>query len=177
LNTTYVNELFAADARVLESNSRQFLYNATIMNRNAAHLVSTLHPYARTPNSSLTHIYYPSICWSRSNYQARMRHTTSDFKPGYGGLFTLEFEDVETASTFFNTLNIHKGPSLGAKVTLAQPYVQTVFSKEKVWAASYGLSETIVRISVGLEDEFALAAEFKRALKLTDQFKARRVKY
>lgn len=97
-----------------------------------------------------------------------MRHDSPEFTPGYGGLFTLEFEEEKAASTFFNTLEVHKGPSLGITVTLAQPYVQTVFANDKVWAASYGLSETIVRISVGLEDQKSLARAFKKALKFAD---------
>ncbi|KAF2184926.1 cystathionine gamma-synthase [Zopfia rhizophila CBS 207.26] len=174
LDSTYVNELFGADSRVLEHNSRKFLARAAIMNRNAQHLVSVLNPFAGAPSSTLTHIYYPSTCWSRANYESRMRTGTAEFTPGYGGLFTLEFESVVAAATFFDALNVHKGPSLGAPVTLAQPYVQTVFMREKEWAASYGLSESIVRISVGLEDEQALGYEFTRALRLADRFKAGR---
>lgn len=174
LDSIYVNELFGADSRVLEHNSRKFLARAGIMNRNAQHLVSVLSPFAGAPSSTLTHIYYPSTCWSRANYEAHMRATTAEFTPGYGGLFTLEFESVLAAATFFDTLNVHKGPSLGAPVTLAQPYVQTVFMREKEWAASYGLSESIVRISVGLEDDQALAYEFMRALRLANRFKAGR---
>ena len=97
-----------------------------------------------------------------------MRRDSPEFKPGYGGLFTLEFESEKAASVFFNNLEVHKGPSLGLVVTLAQPYVQTVFARDKEWAASYGLSETIVRISVGLESEEALGKAFKKALRFAD---------
>lgn len=72
--------------------------------------------------------------------------------------------DISTATAFFDALNIHKGPSLGAQYTLAQPYVQTVFQKEKAWAATYGLKETIVRISVGLEDKELLKGSLIIAL-------------
>lgn len=174
LDSTYVNEFFAADSRVLEYNSRKFLARAATMNRNALHLVSVLSAFAGTPSSTLMHVYYPSTCWSRENYKACMRNATAEFVPGYGGLFTLEFEGVVAAEAFFDALNVHKGPSLGAHVTLAQPYVQTVFMREKEWAASYGLSESIVRISVGLEDAQALGYEFTRALRLADRFKAGR---
>lgn len=174
LESTYVNELFSADSRVLELNSRKFLARAAVMNKSAQHVVSVISPFAGAPSSTLTHVYYPSTCWSRANYEARMRIATADFTPGYGGVFTLEFESVVAAAAFFDALNVHKGPSLGAHVTLAQPYVQTVFMREKEWAASYGLSESIVRISVGLEDGQALGREFTRALRLADRFKAGR---
>lgn len=170
----YVNELFGADARVLERNSRDFLSTASTMNQNAQRLVTALAHFVNLPSSVLTHVYYPSTCWSRANYEGLMRHPTTDFSPGYGGLFTLEFETVIAAATFFDALNVHKGPSLGASVTLAQPYVQTVFMREKEWAASYGLKESIVRISVGLEDGQALEREFLRALRVASRFKAGR---
>lgn len=168
LSRTYRDELYCADARKLEYNSREFLPRAAKMNETALYLVSLLQRYSLSPASSLTHVYYPRTCWSLENYRSRMRHDSPEFTPGYGGLFTLEFENEKAASTFFNTLDIHKGPSLGVTVTLAQPYVQTVFARDKAWAASYGLSETIVRISVGLEDQKVLGKAFKKALKFAD---------
>ena len=172
LSQTYRNELYGADARILEYNSREFLPRAAKMNETALYLVSLLQRYALSRASTLTHVYYPRTCWSLDNYRKRMRHESPDFTPGYGGLFTLEFEHEKAASTFFNTLEIHKGPSLGVTVSLAQPYVQTVFAKDKAWAASYGLSETIVRISVGLEDQKYLGKAFRKALKFADCTKA-----
>ena len=174
LASVYVNEFFGADALVLELNSRKFLPRTTILNRNATHLVNVLAPIAGSPGSTLTRVYHPSTCWSRANYEARMRAPTPQFTPGFGCLFTLEFESVTAAATFFDALHVHKGPSLGAGVTIANPYVQMVFQHEKEWAAAYGLRETIVRISVGLEDHEALAREFRRALRLADRFKAGR---
>jgi cystathionine gamma-synthase len=93
-----------------------------------------------------------------------MRAPMDNFIPGYGCLFTLEFHTVAAAASFFNALDVHKGPSLGASVTLAQPYVQTVFHKQKEWAAKYNRSETIVRISVVLEDPTYLMRLFSAAL-------------
>ena len=168
LSRTYQNELYGADARKLEYNSREFLPRAARMNQTALYLVTLLQRYALSSASTLTHVYYPRTCWSVENYRKRMRHDSPEFTPGYGGLFTLEFENEKAASTFFNTLEIHKGPSLGVTVTLAQPYVQTVFARDKAWAASYGLSETIVRISVGIEDPKSLGKAFRKALKFAD---------
>ena len=94
-----------------------------------------------------------------------------EFAFGYSGLFTIEFESIKAARTFFDHLNIHKVPSLGANMTLAQPYVQTIFWKEQDWVAKYGLIRTIVRISVGLEDSAALWSAFKYAAEKADETK------
>jgi cystathionine gamma-synthase len=56
-------------------------------------------------------------------------------------------------------------------LTLAQPYVQTVSFKEKEWAASYGVKESIIQISVGLEDREELKSAFKVALEAADRRK------
>ena len=99
-----------------------------------------------------------------SNYTQQMRRATDAFRPGYGCLFTVEFEAVNVAARFYDNLDIHKGSSLGADVTLALPYVQMVLQREKEWAAGHGLCETIVRFSVGLEDKHDLLRRIESAL-------------
>lgn len=93
-----------------------------------------------------------------------MRRPTDDFVPGYGYLFTMDFASVAAATAFLDRLEVHKGPSIGAHVTLALPYVQMVLQREKVWAERCGLRETIVRVSVGLEDKEALVEGFRVAM-------------
>ncbi|KAI1826174.1 cystathionine gamma-synthase [Xylaria intraflava] len=165
LSDGYSNNLYYRDAIKLEANSRDFLSRAAKMNENAARIVSFLAAFRDDPKTPLQRIYFPATCtWSCSNYEARMRPPTEEFVPGYGGLFTLDFETADHAAIFFDALDVCKGPSLGAEVTLAQPYVQTVFAKEKAWAARYGLRESIVRISVGTEDTGALLQAFAQAI-------------
>ncbi|KAH8658400.1 cystathionine gamma-synthase [Xylariales sp. PMI_506] len=165
ITSTYVNQLYDADAIKLEANSRDVLPRSAQMNTNAASLVAMLDKFADDPACPLKHVYYPSTCpRSADNFHARMRPATTEFTPGYGGLFTLEFDTVESSARFYNALNVCKGPSIGADFTLALPYVQVVFKHEKDWAAQYGLSETIVRVSVGIEDTESLMAVFLEAI-------------
>lgn len=166
MEASYHNEVYSQDLAQLEVNSRSFVARSTRMNMTAKILVdylqSDVNPHPE--QSPLRWVYYPTTCWSASNYRSMMRSPMNDFIPGYGCLFTLEFHSLCAAATFFNALDVHKGPSLGANVTLAQPYVQTVFHKQKEWAAKYSLSETIVRISVGLEDPAYLIRVFSTAI-------------
>ncbi|KAM3539815.1 hypothetical protein ARSEF1564_007256 [Beauveria bassiana] len=165
ISASYKNHLYGRDAVRLEENSRQVLPRVAKMNSNAAQLVELLGPFAQDPTCPLQRVYYPSTCsWSRPNYEARMRPESPAFKPGYGGLFTLEFDTIESSAAFFDALQVHKGPSIGANITLALPYVQVVFANEKEWAAQYGLRETIVRVSVGLEDIETLSKAFIDAI-------------
>ena len=165
LQKAYSNDLYAGDAAQLEVNSRDFLQRVARINSTASQLARYFQAVKQEPKSAVTAVYYPETCWSIDNYRAQMRSPSPDLMPGYGGLFTLEFSSIAVAAAFFDASHVHKGPSLGANITLLQPYVQTVFFKEKEWAARNGVDETIVRVSVGLEDEKLLLDAFKVAIR------------
>ena len=162
--SSYQNELYVADAVQLERNSRDFHARTAKVNKTTLALVDFFGQCVDDPSCPIGAVYHPSSCWSIQNYHRQMRPRTEHFEPGYGGVFTLEFTSIAAARTFFDATPLHKGPSLGASVTLLQPYVQTVFYKEKAWAAQHGLRETIIRVSVGLEDYEPLLAAFQGAL-------------
>ena len=104
----YIPELYVADAEALEKNSRDYLPRTIKLNNNAFALLQ----YA------ITKVYYPSRNPSSHNYKQFMRPPTQDFTPGYGCLFTLELADLQSTIVFYDTLNVHKGPHLGAPWTL-----------------------------------------------------------
>jgi cystathionine gamma-synthase len=170
---THVNNLYAEDAIQLESNSRNYLERFTQQNRTAATLIDFLHPYVADPRSSLTAIYSPRVCWSRKNYCSFMRPATEEFEPGFGSVFGVDFETTAEASAFFDNFPVCKGPSFGANVTIALPYVQLVMQKQKDWAKGHGLNETLIRISIGLEDPEVLLDHIKGALRAADKAKKR----
>ncbi|KAK8050863.1 cystathionine gamma-synthase [Apiospora rasikravindrae] len=168
-NTRYTDSslLYHRDAQQIEHNSRNYLSRMSRMNRNAARLVDMLTPLAG-PDRALKCIYYPR---DDPHYRGRMRQQTlgDGFVPGYGGLFTLVFASVGLARAFFDALDVCKGSSLGAEMTLAQPYVQTVFPRKKEWAAQYGLDEAIVRCSMGVEDVDVLKRVFGLAMEAAEK--------
>tara|TARA_R110002060_G_scaffold11587_4_gene16747 strand:- start:395 stop:724 length:330 start_codon:yes stop_codon:yes gene_type:complete len=101
-----------------------------------------------------------------------MRATTPEFTPGYGCLFTVELKTVEATQAFYNNVNVHHGPHLGAHLTLALPYAKALYGKQLDWAAERDLRETQLRISVGLEKAEDLVQTFKDALVFADAVKA-----
>jgi cystathionine gamma-synthase len=171
----YVNDFYIGDAEVLEENSRDYMSRSTILNNNAEKLVEYLQSLTSDPKSSVTKLYYPSVNPTAANYQARMRQKTSDFTPGYGCLFSVEFDTVERAKAFYDNLNVHQGPHLGAHLTLAIPYAKALYLKELDKVAPYGMKETQVRIAVGLEETEILLEEFRIALKKADALKVKSV--
>lgn len=167
----YVNRFYSADAEILEENSRDYMARSVTYNTNAETLVKYLQSLVDDDRSSVAKVYYPLTSPTLSHYKARMRATTPDFTPGYGCLFTVEFKTVEATQAFYNNVNVHHGPHLGAHLTLALPYVKALYGKQLDWAAERDLRETQIRISVGLEEADSLVETFKDALVFADAVK------
>jgi cystathionine gamma-synthase len=164
----YYNDYYNADAEVLDQNNRDYMSRSKVLNKNAERLVEYLQSQAINPSSTVSKVYYPTVNPSRPNYEVRMRKKTEEFTPGYGCLFSVEFHSVEAAIVFYDNLNVHHGPHLGAHLTLAMPYVKGLYGKKLDWASNYGLKETQIRIAAGLEDTEILLETFKNALRAAD---------
>jgi cystathionine gamma-synthase len=169
----FVNDFYVGDAEALERNSRGYMSRSTILNNNAEKLVEYLQAQASDPKSTVTKVYYPSVNPTAANYQAHMRPKTEDFVPGYGCLFSVEFDTVESVAEFYDNLNVHQGPHLGAHLSLAMPYVKAIYTTELDKVGEFGLRETQVRVSVGLEETGVLVEEFRRAVERADALKRR----
>jgi cystathionine gamma-synthase len=168
----YVPELYVADAEAIEQNSRDYLGRTVKLNHNASSLVQYLQSCADDPKSAIRRVYYPSINPSGEHYKQFMRPASLDFTAGYGCLFSIELEDLPTTIAFYDTLNVHKGPHLGAPFTLAFAYTMCVYATKLDWAASYGLKPTQIRISAGLENTSTLFEEFRIAVEAANKVKA-----
>ncbi len=146
--------LFADDAIVLEQNSRDFEPRVRDLNRTTEQLCEVLrrHP-------AVERIDYPKYQTTK-NYQAFMKPDG-----GYGGLFSiLLHQPAKNAPIFFDALQISKGPNLGTSFTLCCPYTILAHFDELDFVESCGVSQYLVRVSVGLEDPDWLIARFTEAL-------------
>ncbi|KIW15914.1 hypothetical protein PV08_05964 [Exophiala spinifera] len=161
---TYLNFFFVGDAETLERNSRNYLERSAVLNKNAEKIVEYLVKEVDDPHSPVKRVYYPTTSKSVEIYQSMMRPETRDFKPGYGCLFSVEFESLDAAVAFYNNLNVHLGPHLGAHLTLAIGYCMGVYPNEQEWVAQYGLLPTQIRVSAGLEETETLLEDFRVAV-------------
>ncbi|TLD35082.1 O-succinylhomoserine (thiol)-lyase [Venturia nashicola] len=168
----YADDLYIRDAEVLLSNSEDYLTRSTTLNNNAAALVDYLHSLTADPTSCISKVFYPTINSTLSNYEAYKRAPTSEFIPGYGCLFSIQFDTLEQTIEFYNHFHVHHGPHLGAHRTLAMPYVRALYGDELEKVKAWGLEQTQIRISVGLESEKVLVETFKHALKKADAIKS-----
>ena len=84
---------------------------------------------------------------------------------GYGCLLSFELKGgIEESKRVYDSLRVCKGPSLGTNFTLVCPYVQLAHFKELKWAESCGVSEHLLRVSVGLENEDELWSRFNSVI-------------
>jgi cystathionine gamma-synthase len=123
----YVLELYVDDAEAIKRNIRDYLSRTIKLNNNASSLVRYLKLCAEDPNSAVREVYCPSINFSGEHYKQFMRPATPDFTPGYGCLFTIELGDLPTTVAFYDNLNVHDGPHLGASFTLAFAYTMCAY--------------------------------------------------
>ncbi|KAK2611388.1 hypothetical protein N8I77_004728 [Diaporthe amygdali] len=172
MTCAFHNEFFAADAEVLLKNSSDYLSRSTILNRNAAAVANYFAAQAAKPASSVRRVLYPTTSETRGNYEAFMRKFTPDFTPGYGCLLSVEFEDLITAQAFYDNVQLHCGPHIGAHLTLALPFNAIMNGRtleEAKHHASYGARPEQIRFSIGLEDEEEILVAVEDALRKAEE--------
>jgi cystathionine gamma-synthase len=167
----YHNDLYPADALTLLNNSADYLERSAVLNSNAARLVEFLQSLTSDPKNSVTNVLYPTVAATRANYDAVKRADTADFTSGYGCLFSVDFGTLEETIAFYENLHFHQGPHLGAHRTLALAYVKLAYNDKMPEGEAWGMRDTQIRISVGLEDFDTLLATFKHALTFSDGVK------
>jgi cystathionine gamma-synthase len=147
------SRLYAADAAVLNENSKGFTERMAPVNSNGVALVELLEQHA-----AVDKIWYPSLC-STENYDALKRETG-----GYGGLISFSLKNEKKAPKVFDALKVSKGPSLGTEFTLACPYTLLAHYDELEWAEGCGVPKNLIRVSVGAEGSDVLLERFREAL-------------
>ena len=147
------NELFGADAMVLEQSSRDFAQRAAVMSRNSIGLYEYLSNHPKVGR------VWHSLNEGGAGYQMLQREGA-----GHSGMFSFALKDPATAPAFYDALAVCKGPSLGTNFTLVCPYTLLAHYDELDWAESCGVPRHLIRVSAGLEPLGDLVARFERAL-------------
>jgi len=105
-------------------------------------------------------VYYPGL---KSHPQHEL--ATSLFK-GYGGLMSFALNDGIDCFAFLNRLKlVIKSSNLGDTRTLAIPVAHTIFFELGAERrAEMGIPDSMVRLSVGIEDQEDILKDFEQAL-------------
>lgn len=155
-NNNYEDLYWAEDALYLERNSRDFESRARMIDRNAEEVIKLLQE-----SEIISRIYYPSLSPTKHHYDA-----VKTPNGGYGGLISMLFKEPKHAITFFNAVNLHKGPSLGTNFTLACPYSILAHYQELDEIETWGVDRNLVRISIGIEDKDELLEVLRSSLEV-----------
>jgi len=125
----------------------------------ASNNAQTLADYLNT-HPLIKKVYYPGI-------KTHSQHAlATKLFAKYGSLMSIELDESVDCFGFLNKLQlVVKSSNLGDTRTLAIPVAQTIFNElgpEK--RAEMGISDFMIRLSIGIEDIEDLLADFKAAL-------------
>lgn len=123
--------------------------------QNALRLATYLHSHPKVAN-----VYYPGLADHPQHFIAREL-----FKGKYGGIFSLDLKPGLDLNTFLNSLRtVITATHLGDTRTLALPVASTIFYENGPQERSkMGISDEMIRFSVGIEDIDDLVADFEQA--------------
>jgi len=162
--------LFLGDAAALKANSKDFLERSDKINQTAEAFADWLKE-----RDEIAKVYYPKYSCEDKYLQVLNRHALPIpanghgsknlrfHKAGYGGLMSIILQPNICQRTFYDSLNLSKGPSLGTNFTLLCPYTLLAHYHELDFAMSYNVEPNLLRISVGLEELDELKEKFSFA--------------
>jgi len=147
-----LSTLSDSDAIELEITSRDVKSRLKRLNKSCLSLKEKLET-----KKEISKVLHPQDC---KNFNSLLKKGG-----GYGCLLSFELRDgIEESKRVYDSLRVSKGPSLGTNFTLVCPYVQLAHFNELEWAESCGVSEHLLRVSVGLENEDELWSRFNSAI-------------
>jgi O-acetylhomoserine (thiol)-lyase len=128
------------------------------MERACANAIALANYFEGHPH--IKKVFYPGISTHPQHAEARQL-----FK-SFGSLMSIELTENVDCFSFLNKLElVVKSSNLGDTRTLAIPVAHTIFNElgpEK--RAEMGISDNMIRLSIGIEDTDDLLADFAQAL-------------
>jgi len=152
--------LWEGDARAIKSNSVDFLQRSSKINGTAESLADWLQNH-----EDVATVYYPKFTCNEG-YKSLLNNNESlknKHRAGYGGLLSILLHSHVCQRTFYDNLDVAKGPSLGTNFTLVCPYTLLAHFHELDFATSYNVQPNLLRIAVGLDDIDVLKNKFQHA--------------
>jgi cystathionine gamma-synthase len=144
--------LHLSDALAMVHNCRDFPERNARINETSERLADFLHGHPGVET-----VWYPKfVAPLFPKYQKK--------DGGFGGLMSIHLHPHICQRTFYDTLDVAKGPSLGTNFTLVCPYTLLAHYHELDFALSYNVPPNLIRIAVGLEDFDELKEKFSYAL-------------
>jgi cystathionine gamma-synthase len=144
--------LHEADALAMVHNSRDFPERNARINETTELLADFMQDH---PDVDI--VWYPKFV---APLFTQYQHANG----GFGGLISIHLDSHICQRTFYDVLDVAKGPSLGTNFTLVCPYTLLAHYHELDFALSHEVPPNLIRIAVGLEDFDELKEKFEYAL-------------
>jgi hypothetical protein len=153
--------LWPGDAIAVYENSADFLERSSKINETTEALADWLKD-----RDEILDIYYPKFTCP-DGYNSVLKHDDCGgrHKAGYGGLFSIVLDDHICVRSFYDKIDLSKGPSLGTNFSLACPYTLLAHYHELDFAMSYDVQPNLIRFAIGLEDLEVMKEKFDTALR------------
>eukprot|EP00590_Aulacoseira_subarctica_P005870 CAMPEP_0172436546 /NCGR_PEP_ID=MMETSP1064-20121228/71783_1 /TAXON_ID=202472 /ORGANISM="Aulacoseira subarctica , Strain CCAP 1002/5" /LENGTH=311 /DNA_ID=CAMNT_0013184957 /DNA_START=1150 /DNA_END=2082 /DNA_ORIENTATION=- len=161
MKTHHKCDLYSSDAIALYRNSEDFLERSTKINETSEALADWFHTHP-----DLSRVYYPKFT-QPDLYNRFLNTSCTGHKPGYGGLISIILGSHMCQRTFYDSLGVYKGPSLGTNFTLVCPYTLLAHYHELEFVRAYNVSPNLIRIAVGLEEYDTLKDRFEKAFDIS----------
>src|SRR5438105_2809598 len=131
------------------------------MERHNENSVKIAKELEKNYSNKIKKIYYPGLK-SHSQYELAKKQMT-----GFGGIISIDLGSLEKAKSFFNGLKIFaRAESLGGVESLVcHPVSMTHGAVPKKEREKFGLTDGLIRLSVGIEDYEDLIEDVTNALK------------
>lgn len=153
--------LWVGDAIAVYSNSEDFLERSTRINETTEALADWLKD-----REEVATLYYPKYtCPEGYKSVIRQDDCGGRHKAGYGGLFSIVLNPHVCDRSFYDKINLSKGPSLGTNFSLACPYTLLAHYHELDFALTYDVQPNLIRFAIGLEDFDVMKEKFEVAFK------------
>jgi cystathionine gamma-synthase len=150
--------IFEEDAKVLLDSSEDLHTRLARVNASASYVAQRLREHPRVKS-----VYYPNF----EHFQELLKKPGSD---QHGPILSVVLHGGEAAAkSFFDALDLAKGPSLGTNFTLCCPYTLLAHFFELDYVESCGVDRNLVRFSIGLEDQEAIWSAIETALNVAVQ--------
>ena len=131
-------------------------------NNNASVLAKILND-----SNEVEKVFYPGLDTHPQHDLAKKQHSAQNGEHGYGGMISIALGSLDKAKRFVKGLNIFTlAESLGGVESLVcHPATMTHASMPEELRAQVGITDGLIRLSVGIEDIDDLKDDISNALK------------
>lgn len=175
LEKSFQDAFWCEDAAVLELNSRDYEERILYTNISTEKIVDSIIDHPKGIVNMINGLIVKTVLYTKYNSRdTYVKFARNKDAVGYGSLFSIIFHSEADAISFYDNVELPKGPSLGTNFSLICPYTLLAHFNELDHVSKYGnllqhtyilgVDRNLIRFSIGLEDSEYVLKNIKNAL-------------